>query len=365
MSRIGVSNGLRMIWTIASKDIIDAIRNRTTISIMFGIGLLILNAQALPILMKFRSEATLVVAEPIRSERIGVLAKNDDFQLARVLTPDDIQRSLGSASEVQIGIVLPDNFDAIVSAGESLKLDGYYAYWPKMADIEEKREFFEDKLGAALGVPVDIEFQDSPVYPSPDADGQPFMISLSLVVAVITIGAFLVPYLIVEEREKHTMEALMVSPANFSQVIVGKAITGIFYCLTAAAVVFVMNLGLISLWWLAILGVLSGALFTASLGLLIGTRFANPASMNLWLGLVLIVILIPVMVGSVIPLSLPEFFENLLPLIPSVAMSNTIRMSFSNTVLVDQLLRNILVLVGESGLLLAATVWNVRRFDRG
>jgi ABC-2 type transport system permease protein len=357
MSTSRVSNGLRMIWTIASKDIVDAIRNRTTVSIMFGIGLLILNAQALPILMKFRTDATLVVADPSGSERIVAIAGNDEFQLSRVLTPKDMQRSLGDASEVQIGIVLPDDFDSMVSAGEPLELMGYYAYWAKPEEIEE--------LGALLGTPVRINLQDDPVYPPPDAGGQPFMISLSLVVAVVTIGAFLVPYLIVEEKEKHTMEALMVSPANFNQVVAGKAITGIFYCLTAAAVVFAINFGLISQWGLAILGVMLGALFTAFIGLLMGTLFENPGSMNLWLGLILIVLLIPVIVGSIIPLTLPEFIDDLLPLIPSVAMSNTIRMSFSNIVLIDQLLSNISVLLVASGLLFAATVWKVRRLDRG
>jgi len=42
----------------------------------------------------------------------------------------------------------------------------------------------------------------------------------------------------VEEKEKHTMEALLVSPASYSQIVLGKTIAGIFYCLTAAAVVW-------------------------------------------------------------------------------------------------------------------------------
>lgn len=87
--------------------------------------------------------------------------------------------------------------------------------------------------------------------------------------------------------------------------------------------------------------------------------------MHLWLGPVLIVLLIPVLVGSVIPLDLPKFIDDLRPLIPSVEMPNIIRISFSNIVLGDQLLRNILVLLGGSGLPLVVTLWNVRRLDRG
>ncbi len=40
---------LRILWAIASKDITDAIRNKTTLSIMLAVGVLMLVGMALPL----------------------------------------------------------------------------------------------------------------------------------------------------------------------------------------------------------------------------------------------------------------------------------------------------------------------------
>jgi hypothetical protein len=42
---------LRILWAIASKDITDAIQNKTTLSIMLGVGLMMLTGMALPLLL--------------------------------------------------------------------------------------------------------------------------------------------------------------------------------------------------------------------------------------------------------------------------------------------------------------------------
>lgn len=365
MEKQSTWNYLRVIWTIAAKDIVDAIKNKTTISIIIGVGLLMLSAQAVPLLLKLNSKPTTVLYHPGKSELIKELADSREFQLRRVPTQEVLEKALSEAGEVQLGLVLPEDIDTFVDAGKSLEIQGYFVYWAKPSEVDEIAAFFEEKFGEILGVSLRINLDNPAVYPEPNADGQPFMISMALIVAVITIGAFLVPYLIIEEKEKHTIEALMVSPASYSQVVMGKAIAGLFYCFTAAAVVFVIYFSMISQWWLAIVGVLLGALFTVSIGLLIGTIFDNPGAMNLWLGLVIIVLLIPMLIGQTISSNWPRIIVDLLAFLPSVAMSRVIRMSFSNVVLADQLLQNLGVMFGGAVLLLAAVTWKVRRFDRG
>jgi ABC-type transport system involved in multi-copper enzyme maturation permease subunit len=365
MKKKTIWDNLRIIWAIASKDIVDAIRNKTTISIVIGIGVLMLSAQALPLILQLRDVKAAIVYHPGDSVLIRELAQQRDFQMRRVPSLTAMEESLAEAGEVQIGLVIPGNLDAHVAADEGIELQGHFVYWAKPAEVEEINKYFERKLGELIGIPVEIDLDNPAVYPGPDTDGQPFMISLSLVVAVITIGAFLVPYLIVEEKEKHTIEALMVSPASYSQVVAGKAIAGLFYCLVAAAVVFAIYFPLISQWWLAIVGALVGALFTVSVGLLVGSIFDNPGSMNLWLGLVLLVLMLPVLMGQLISSNLPQIVTDLLPLLPSVAMSKVIRMSFSSVVLTDHLLQNLGVMIVGAGVLLSLTAWKIRRLDRG
>jgi ABC-2 type transport system permease protein len=365
MEKRTLMQNLRIIWAIASKDIVDAIRNKTTISIVLGIGFLMLSAQATPLLLKLRSVQTAVVFHPGESDLIRELASSEEFDIRREPSREAMEASLAEAGEVQIGLFIPGDIDALAAAGDRIELQGFYVYWAKASIVEELAGFFERALGEIIGAPVSIDLDNPAVYPQPDADGQPFMISMSLVVAVLTIGSFLVPYLIVEEKEKHTIEALIVSPVSYSQVVIGKAVAGLFYCLTAAAVVFAINFTMISLWWLAIVGVLVGSVFTVSIGLLAGSIFENPGSMNLWLGLILIVLMIPVLLGQLVTANLLPVVSNLLPLLPSMAMSTVIRMSFANRVQVGQLLQNLGVMVVGATILLALVAWRLRRLDRG
>ena len=71
------------------------------------------------------------------------------------------------------------------------------------------------------------------------------MVTTTLAIALLTIGILLSPLLIIEEKESHTFEALLVSPASFTQVIAGKALAGASYCLIAALAVLLLTHNLV------------------------------------------------------------------------------------------------------------------------
>jgi ABC-2 type transport system permease protein len=60
------------------------------------------------------------------------------------------------------------------------------------------------------------------------------------VTIMLTMGILLVPTLMLEEKQTRTMDALLVSPASISQVVIGKAIAGFFYILVTAAIVYLI-----------------------------------------------------------------------------------------------------------------------------
>jgi hypothetical protein len=140
------------------------------------------------------------------------------------------------------------------------------------------------------------------------------------------------------------MDSLLVSPATYSEVVVGKALAGSFYCLAALTVMFAFSFALINLWWLALLAAVCGALFTVALGLLMGTLFDNAASLNLWLGVVMMILLVPVFLEGTMGSNFPEFMRTIIPWIPSVA--------------------HLGIVVAAAVLILALVVWRVRQSDR-
>ncbi len=362
--RSSLRENFRIIWTIAAKDIGDAIRNKTTISIIIGVAFLMLSGQAMPVLLKLQAVPRAYYYDTGESSLLPDLAKSKDYQLVKMSSQGELEKAVAESSSAFLGLIIPPDFDQKVEGGQNVRLEGLVVHWVKSRDEEKAVSFFEQRLSDQTDVTVEISTDGNRIYPGPDADGQPFMFTLALVVATITIGSFLVPLLVMEEKEKHTMEALMVSPASYSQVVLGKTIAGLFYCFTAASVVLAINFSMVNHWWVVILAVLGGAFFTVAIGLLVGTLFDHQASMNMWLGLILILLIMPVFLEQTLGERWPDAIAAIVPWLPSIAMTEMVRASLSNSLMLDQVMLNLGIMLGFTALLLAAVVWRVRRMDR-
>jgi ABC-2 type transport system permease protein len=202
------------------------------------------------------------------------------------------------------------------------------------------------------------------IQPDLDTDGQPFTVALTLVIATTLITIIVVPHLIIEEKENKTLDLLLISPATTNQVVLGKAFAGLFYGLTAAAVVLLVNPRMVGNWSLMVLAVLVGALFAVALGLLLGLLFDNVQNLNLWTGLLFLVLIIPLMLANFGSQNWPEPIQVLLSWLPTVAMSELFRASFSDHIPAGLMLRNITVISASSLLLFSLVVYQVRRTNR-
>jgi hypothetical protein len=158
------------------------------------------------------------------------------------------------------------------------------------------------------------------------------------------------------------LDALLVSPASIRQVVMGKALAGLFYCLTGAGAVFALNAALILNWGLAIVAVVCGALFTVALGLLLGSVFEDKQQMTLWGFLVFNVLLVPAFLSIMTDL-LPSSVIAFLRWVPTVALTTLLRTSFTSSVPLGSVLGNLALLVASAGAVYAAVVWRVRRTD--
>lgn len=355
---------LRIVWAIAAKDIAGAIKDTTTISVILGVTLMMLSSQALPLLIKLSPTPIAVVYDAGDSALLKELGQNRQLRLHRVSSRQALEELLGESSGATLGLLIPADFDSRLEAGETIALDGYFTHWVSSSDVAETRDFFETELTALAGTDVQINLDGHAIYPQPDSDGQPFMVSLSLTVVILTVCVFLVPHLILEEKETRTLDALLISPASISQVVSGKAIAGLVYGLAASGVLFAFNRALIVHWGLALLAALCGALFAVALGLLLGSLFDNPQNLNIWTGLVFIVILMPTFLLMTSTSSLPGLLQSVLPWIPSAALAQIFRVSFAGRIAWDIVLPNLASVLGGAMLLLAGVVWLVRRSDR-
>jgi ABC-2 type transport system permease protein len=362
MTKMKFSDRLRIIGTIALKDILDAIRNRTTLSIILGVALIALTAQALPLLLKLSDTQRLAIYDEGDSEVVERLRRHEAIRSYSLPSPAEVQKTIGESSDDMVGIILPADFDERLESGAAVELEGYVPHWLGAADAYAAETAVTDLLTELTGQPIRLSTRD--VYPAPDADGRPFMMAMSLVTVAVVVCAILVPLLLIEEKETHTLDALLVSPASAGQVVIGKALAGMVYGVLAAAAIYAFNLPIVVHWEWAVLAVVSGSLFAVGIGLLMGSIFDNQTNLNLWLGITIFALIIPVIFGTVLSAGLSEFWQGIMPWIPTVALADLFRVSFAGQVPLNQTLLNLGIVFAMTAVLYMLVIWHVRQTNR-
>jgi ABC-2 type transport system permease protein len=353
---------VRIVLAVASKDVVDAIKNRVTISIILGVAMVVLSTQALPLLLRLRSEKNALVFDASGSTFVEEYGRAGDYHLIAMGSKEAMREEVSTIVTGTIGLELPG--DLSMGGSGPLEMEVYFSHAMKTSEVEDMTAFFSSELSAAVGREIVLTNEGNELFPSPDSGGHPFMVSMTVVISIMTVGMALVPLLMIEEKERRTIDVLLVSPASYGQVVLGKALAGMFYCVTAAMVVFAINFQLLATGWVALLAIVAAALFTVGLGLLFGVIFEQPAAMNMVMGLVLILLMLPVLLSALASSALPATLRAVLPYIPSVAASKLFSMSFSNIVDTSALLLNLGVLFGFALVSLLLVGWRVRRMDR-
>lgn len=364
MKRAASNENLRIIWAIAAKDISTAIKNKVVLSIILGTALVVLNGSVLPMLLGLGNIPTAIVYDEGRSTIVRALTAREDFRLRLADSQEDMEAAVSGAPETRLGVVIPADFDQRAGNGQIIELEGYTAHWADPEKVSQWVALFEKELGLASWGTVRIYTEGNVLYPTVDTGGQLSLTSLMIVIVILTIGMALVPLLFMEEKEAHTFEALLVSPASLGQVVAGKAVAGGFYCFVASAVVLLLNRYLVVHWGVALLAVLLAAAFAVALGLVVGFLSDTPATTGLWGGLLILILLVLTGLQAFKSPDWPQFVQALLDWQPGSAMVEMFRMSMAGEAPLGLLWANAAALLAVAAVVYALILGLLRRADR-
>ena len=359
-----VLNNLNIIWTIASKDIVDALRNKTVVTMIIMVSIMLLMPYMLPIIFE-QPQTVLPVYDMGSSHLVTELGKTPDITVQELESHQALAKVLCSTTYPQIGLLLPLEMDEMVDAGGQVKLQGYVC-WGKRRQVRELNGKLEEMLSQSLKQVVTIQVDGNYVYP-PDKGGLWLSLAslnaLNVVLMILLMGIFLVPSLLIEEKETQTMQPLLVSPASVGQVVIGKALAGFFYILVTALIIFVVMWAGVTHWEFVILLVTGGSLFSVAVGLVLGSFFDKQQDMMGWMSAIQ-VLLVGAIFVEMFGIKVPQVVGNIIPWIPSVALAYICQAAFSETVSTTQMLGKLGIIVAVSLPLYAVVVWKVRRSDR-
>ncbi len=354
-------DNLNIIWTIASKDIVDALKNRVVIPMIIMLSIILVLPKMLPFIFE-QPQTVLPIYDMGDSNLVKELQNTSDISVEKLRSELELRTALCGGMNPLIGLMLPADYELAAGAGESIEFQGYVC-WSKRYQISELKSKLEEMLSQSLGRPVTIQIEGNIVYPPSDGVLFLSLATVNSVLLILMMGIFLVPSLLFEEKETKTMQALLVSPAGIGQVVVGKAMAGSFYILVTAVMIFAISWVDVIHWDMAILFVISGGFFSVAVGLVLGSFYEKQQDVVGWIT-ILLLLLVGAILVKMLGIELPALVESVLPWVPSVALAEVCRAAFSETYSTVSIFTNLGFILAVSLPLYALVIWKVRRSDR-
>jgi ABC-type multidrug transport system permease subunit len=356
----------RIVRAITAKDLIEAMRNKTIAFNLVIVLVMMVVYRTMPAWETPPGLPRVYVHETDDSSLAAALEGSLRIEPRPVSTQERMIEAVSRGDEQVLGLVVPAHADSMVASGGPLEVEGYVVYWASEAAARELATVAEGEIADRVGHAVRIHLDGNRAYPAPDAThpgGTAIVVVLAMLFGMMVIGLTVAPHLMIEEQQSHTLDLLLVSPATGSHVAIAKALTGLFYCLTAGAVILAFNATFINQWGVAIAATLLMSLFAVALGLLVGTVFKVRQQMLIWTMPLFAVLLIPVFL-TFTPDLLPEALHATLPLVPTSALARAFQVAFAKQAPASAFVPRLGYVAGWALLLLAGVAWFVRRADR-
>ncbi len=296
---------LRIIRAIVAKDMADVLKNKSMATVLL-----------VPIFVAaLYAIINLAVQTPTR-----VLAYNPDSvpisDTLRLVTPRIVVDNTSRADEVRArladkdspysyGVVIPSGSLAAIKEGQPPGL-ALYINGQKIHDYMDQQRAtvsFFDYFQTAAGQTPGYAAAPQVVNPAPitgrdyqqlaHQNGALFA-AIALALVPIGVGIYLLPGLLVEEKEKKTIRLLLASQARSLDIVLAKSFVSFFYTIALSLVVVIPFLGYISDAGGLLLFIVLGNLFAAAVGIVFGAYFNDIQTVYAWVGVFGLILMWPI-----------------------------------------------------------------------
>jgi len=323
---------LNIVSAITRKDLVDAIRHRYLLTALVTPLFVTLLFRVLLPGGSSNKILTIVVHDAGGSGLVTELRNTPQIGVVEAASADATAGEVEKRKAIG-GLVVPVGFDADLAAKKQPELTVY---------INNEKTIFEQAAFRRLLDQIVRSFAKQPeparLHWVDVAKGEndknlggtgldQILLPLLLILTFGMIGAFVVPLLIVEEKEKRTLDFLLSSPASLNEIIAGKALTGVVYTLLIAGLLLGINRQHIQNWPLTLVTIVLGLLFVVGVGLVIGSLLNNTMQVNTWASVVLIALLAP----SFPSIGIAGWFDKAMRVIPTYYLSEALKLSMAGT----------------------------------
>jgi ABC-2 type transport system permease protein len=362
----------RSVLAIARKDAIDILVNKSTMTVL-------IMPIALAILFLFISKligghtTNMLVYNPGHSRVVQVVSSAfDSVKITEASSPADVTAAFGpngthKDSSYDVGLIVPADFDHALQTGGHPEVS---LYTNGSNNIDQHQNML---LQAAItnyarqvaNPQPPLELTAAMINPPPTTNiGNTLGMyygAVSLVVSFI-VGLTLMPGLLIEEKEKKTLRMLMVTPASFTDVILGKLLIALGYQLALSLIVLVIQSAFTGQIPLVLLYTLLGSCFSLALGLLLGCIFSTASAAGAAGGMVFFIYLVPaIFAGPLGTLLVNNPIAQIVKVLPPYYMAEGAYNAMQSQGSLSSNLLDIAIIAGSTLVLLLIAAWLLRR----
>jgi ABC-2 type transport system permease protein len=226
----------------------------------------------------FDSRPRVGVVDPGGSELAAALLVLPELD-ARLVADETTLERLVRAHDLDAGLVLAPGFDAALRGGDRPALPLFVSGESLASDRVIVSVTTLDLVRAVEGRTAPVTVEVITTGDAPDTTLTERMVPLLVLLAMLVSGVFVTSFSLVEERERRTLDALLVTPASLGDVLVAKGTLGLVLAVTMGAVTLALNGALRGSPPGLLLALLVGALMSVTIGLLYGVVSSDARSL--------------------------------------------------------------------------------------
>lgn len=344
------------IYTVFRKDLLSAIGDKT---ILLIVVIPILISVVIPFLMSSADNMTapiVVYDEGNNTEFIHYLESVSAYNITAVGSPGQLKEALDSG-DAAVAMTIPPGFDGNVRDGKRPLL--HVMANPDKVEFMIFTSTYRDVLMNFSGqeFPVNVTMESVSVKSGGaslfSAQG---IIPMVIMLTTVLLGISILPYTLTTEKEKKTLDAILVTPASEKDVIYGKMLFGLFLTMGIALLVLALNGGFTGNVLFTLSFILLGATACIGLGLLIGSYSDTYMTASVISSIAMLPLLMVPMFGS-----LSEGIALVAKALPSTYMYNGLSDSMYGSGTLQGMLVGLAILAGFNAVIYALTIYVVRR----
>ncbi len=259
---------LKRVGIILGKDLIHGPKNFIFILVIVA-PVLISLLLSLIFGTLFSETAKLGIADEGDSQLVTMAEGLSSVRVLRYSGDSELKEAVERGS-LDMGIVLPAGFDDSVARGEEVKINAYV--WGESLAKNRTILFVtidslvRDLTGQEVPIEIDtITLGDEKSIPWNDR-----LLPLIVLMAVFLAGVFVPATSLIEEKEKKTLEALVITPTSVIDVFAAKGVFGLVLSLFMGIVILVLNQAFGSNPFLLVMVLFLGAIMAGEIGLICG-----------------------------------------------------------------------------------------------